>query len=165
MNGARIVSAALAFTVCAVFGTVRRARMRREAEIASLLAADVCDLERMLRLERRPIAELAGRLAEAGGCREFWRGVAEGIEHGATFGEAYASAPKPEAGKAAAEVLSALAEKQGSGDAEGESVRIKKTANELADIAEQMRKTSAEKGKLTGTLSLLAGLAAALLII
>lgn len=165
MSAARLVSAALAFTACAVFGAVRRARIRRERETAAMLTADVAEFERLLRLERRPLSEIAGWLARNGGCKALWRGVEEGMEQGETFRNAYAAAEKPEAGKAAAAVLDALAGSIGSGDAEGESDRLKKAGDELAEISALMQKSCAEKEKLIGTLSLLAGAAAALLMI
>lgn len=155
----------LAFGACALFGSVRQARGAKAVADLASFRGDLVETENLMRQSRTPLPEIAAKLAESGRCPAFWEAVSRGLAGGLSFREAYSAAPKPELPAGAAEVADGLAAALGTGDLQTESERLTAAAERLAPMLSDLEKSTAEKGKLIRSLSLLAGLAAALLIL
>lgn len=154
-----------AFGACALFGAVRKARTKQEVFALSGITADIREAERMVGLSKAPIASIAGELARSGRSAPFWQSVSDKLNGGSALIEAYSASPAPTALPEAAQVLDGLFSSLGRGDAETESKRLRAAAERLEEILGAAEKRASEKCRLTGSLSMLAGAAAALLLL
>lgn len=165
MSAARTIAAISAFGACALYGAVRKARTKGEAAALGGITEDLMEAERMVRLTRSPLTSIAGELAKAGKSQLFWRSIHEKMLAGSSLFKAYSSTPKPCMNGEAGQVLDGLFSSLGRGDAETESKRIRLAAERLGALFSETEKRASEKCRLTSSLSVLAGAAAALLLI
>lgn len=155
----------LAFGACALFGSVKKARSGRSLCDAEALVKDLGELGDRMRLRREPLDEISARLAAEGGCRALWKGISQGLAEGRTFSEAYALAEKPPVCREVMSVVDELASSLGTGAMEDEIKRLGEAMDKLGTRLAELEKADAERSKLTGSLSVLLGLAAALLLL
>ena len=165
MSAARAIAAGAAFGACALFGAVRKARAKKELDALSGAAWDIREAERLLRMTNAPLGEIASELSEKGRLRPFWKAVGEGMAGGASAYSAYSNAAPPCAEHEALRVLEELFSSLGRGDGETESKRLSSAADKLDALYAEAEKKAAEKAGITGAVSLLAGVAAALLLL
>ena len=164
MNMGRLLCAVIVFAVCTIFGSVRNSgRSKCLYELGDMIA-DMEELETAMRLEHMPLQSIAQRLAVSGKCEWLWEGVCEGMRNGASFGTAYHLIKKPYLGAEIEKSLNELASRLGTSDLETEIKRIRKTTDELTRVYSEMQRKNGEKSKLVNSLSILTGLAAALLV-
>ena len=164
MSAARALAAGAAFGACALFGAVRKARAKRDAASLGSLAWDIREAERLLRMTNAPLSEITQELSEKGRMKPFWKAVGERMEDGASAYAAYTASP-PQAAPEALRVLDELFSSLGRGDSQTESKRLSAAADKLDALYSEAEKKAAEKGRITGAVSLLAGVAAALLLL
>ncbi len=162
----RLVCAAGVFLLCAAFGAVRAEGFRVRLRAAEMLLSDLGAVASSLRYEKRTAASIAEKLSETGKLTAFWKKLGQAMEAGAGFGEAWEEcggelALDPAIGAAAL----SFAKSFGGGDAETELARLEITLESLGEAVRTKAREYPNKRKLTGTLSILLGVAAALLII
>ncbi len=165
MSAARLAAAGLAFAACTMFGAVRRAENSERLRATERMLHDLAELRSLLHTDGLPLMSIAQRLSLSGAEPELWKRVAEGMEEGLSFSAAYEKAPKTELCPGAEETMERLASGLGSLDTDSELRRLTLAEEAMKRICASAREQSERKGKLTGSLSTLAGLAAALLIL
>lgn len=163
MSAARLALAAGAFAVCAVFGTVRRAEREAGRKRLESVSADISALRVKLADGRLPLGRIASELAASGQNAGYWRGVSEAMARGLSFGEA--APPVPGLDSEADEILRSLFAGLGDGSLRAEEERIERAERGLRALLEKRTRELEKRGGLINSLSLLAGLAAALLIL
>ena len=162
----RLICAVGVFLLCTAFGAVRAEGLRVRLRASELLLSDLNFIASSLRYERRTAASIAEKLSKTGKLTEFWAKLAHTMDGGASFGAAWELCAKElplDPGVASAAL--SFAKNFGSGDAESELAQLELTVSGIGDAVETKAREYPNKRKLTGTLSILFGVAAALLII
>ena len=165
MSAARLLASALAFSGCALAGAVSGARKKQRVEELHGLVSDVGVICRRLDLTHAPITDAL--LCDAGefSFAELWRRIARDIERGSSPYEAFCGAESEIKDVPARRILSELFCDIGSADIGSELKKLGIAAERLGDREAEERKRADKGAKLTGRLSLMLGLAAALLLL
>lgn len=165
MSAARFFCAMTALGICLLHGKVCVARaVGRTAEMQDMIE-DLMSVDRMIRLERLSLADIASRLAQNGRCRSFWRSVDSLTSQGTPFREAIRKAELPDMGKNAVSALLDYASDIGSNDLEAEGTRLSCVIERMNLALSELKEHDRDKARLTMKLSALLGAAAAILII
>ncbi len=165
MSAGRLSAAGICFGICVLFGKVRITRSRQQVEELEKLLGDLRSAENSVRLVRLPLGEIVNGLRENGRSKKLWSSVCAGMSSGLDFGRSVASADTPPVSPEAEKIFSELSSLAVSNDADVLAKRLSSVADRLENELETERKNSREKEKLTSSLSVFAGLAAALLIL
>ena len=165
MSALRFAAAGVSFGICVLFGSVRKARLRRSLEELEALTEDIKYAVSCVKLMKLPVDEIVRRLAENGGCGCFWKSVWEGMTSGLDLKQAIAVAEKPSLSAVSGSVLSELADDATLSDSDTLAGRLSMIAERLDAELEYRRGKSREEEKLTSSLSVFAGLAAAILVL
>lgn len=165
MSAARLIAALLAVCGSALFGAVSNSRAEERIKNTDRLVSDVDEMYSLLRIDRMPLHEIASRLSEKGELPALWANVEAEMEAGASLKEALNDIKLPGPGSAAARFAGYLTDGFPAGDAETESARIGYALEKLKAYRESAINEQKEKGRLTSSLSLMLGLAAAILIL
>ncbi|MBO4879596.1 MAG: stage III sporulation protein AB [Clostridia bacterium] len=162
----RPICAALAFLICAAAGMIRAERMKLRLSAAEGLLSDLGVIEASLRYERKPALLIAEELARSGKLSRFWNSILIVMNDGLSFGDAWRKV-KGELGIGKTELaaLDGFAENFGSTDAETELARLFAAKARLSDAVSALRAEYPKKRKLASSLGMLAGCAAALMLI
>jgi hypothetical protein len=165
VSAARLFSALLVLSCFSLFGIVRASRLRKTAEEERAFCEDIREVSQRMRLLREPLPGIAAELALCGRCRPFWEGVLRGMKDGLSFSEAAGKAEMSEIGREAKAALYELFGSVGTGELEQERARLGLCLEKLGRICEKTQDETAQKARLVLRLSLLAGAAAAILIL
>lgn len=140
-------------------------RRKKEKDELTSLVSDLVELQSRLRLLRSPANELAQALSQKGCAKEFWSGMSKELDLGKTPLNAYKAAESILLNKTSKTVLEELFNQFGSSDAETEQKRIL-LAIESLKAAKQKYDSEFERSvKLRRSLSVLMGIAAALILL
>lgn len=162
----RLVCAVGVFLLCAAFGALRAEGYRVRLRTAEMLLSDLNRIASSLRYEKRTAASIAEKLSETGKLTSFWAKLKHAMDGGASFGDAWALFAKELAlDPAVAASAIAFAENFGGGDAGSELAQLELTLSGIADAVKTKAREYPNKRKLVNTLSILFGVAAALLMI
>ena len=165
MSAGRLAAAGMVLAVCALFGRVRASGNESALRETHALCGDIMRLETLLRSQKLTLPEAAERLSREGASRELWEGVSQRMSEGMSFSGAFSAAPHPALCLGAAEAVCELAEGLGKADMAAELSRLKNAEARLSSICDEAEKAGRNRDKLTTSLSMLCGLAAALLIL
>ena len=165
MSAARLIAAGLVFACCGTFGLVRSARIELELKNAEALAADTERLSGFIGESRMPLREAFERLAEEGGLGELWLELSQRMDSGCSAGDAVCGAAYFERIRGGREAARELSAGLMSGEAEAVRSSLSGCAARLRTLCDARRGEIASRVKLTRSLSLLLGLAAALLML
>ena len=158
MSIGRTMTAVLTVTASLLFGRVIRARTDRENKLLSAIIADISTVEKQIEVQKRPIAEIVEGLSAQSVFGDYWEGILHEMETGLSFEEAAAKRKPPEICTEADNEIMA----RGLGT---DTRELRSLIGELEKIRDERIKQSSEKGRITGMLSVFAGLSIALLII
>lgn len=165
MSALRLICAGASLTVCVLYGAVKRSGNEILLENVSRLHSDIRLFSNLLRSRRLPLSETADIIACEGELKEMWASASSGIRSGKSFEEAYRDATKPVLSGEAEAVMSELASGLGKGDIDSELERLEAARDALGSICAEMRNSYADKNRLIRSLSMLTGIAAALLLL
>ena len=165
MNAARAASAAAAFAVCAVYGRVKASREEEKLRWEKAMLSDLHSAERLIVSSRVPLWETAGKLSREGACAEMWNDICLRLVSGDSFSKAYSAARKPPVCPEAADIVGELAEKLGTEDIGAEAERLRCAVDKLLRLCSERESSAAKKCRLIRTLSVLLGLAAAIVLL
>lgn len=165
MSWIRLLSSGLVFSGFLLYGRISALRCAQKAECIAGLCAELELMESSLELLRPPLETLCEDAAEHAVNTRFWQTSAMALKQGNTPAEAYSLAEQYLSCKEALPVLGELFAKIGSSDAETELKRIKNAETSLKIKAEVLAAESAKSTKLRSSLSVMMGLAAALILL
>ena len=165
MSAARALSALLVFSGFVLFGRVRCSRKKLEASQTEALLTDVTAIECRLGALRQPLERLVGSAAEQSAVSGFWTEISKGLSSGKTPSEAFEVAGDRIISSGAREILRELFSEIGSSDLKSELQRLSFAQKRLNALAEETKSRTGSELKLTNSLSVMMGLAAALLLL
>ena len=165
MSAGKLVSAALVFIAFTLYGAVRTSKQNGRLNLLMDICSDIGEIESRLSITKSPLPDIAEVMAVVGACPKLWGSISEGMRKGYSFRQAYEEADRPCFGTEEAEVLAELARKLGTCNLESECRRLRFTCNKLTTLHGELTKKVQAGAKLNGSLSVLCGLAAALLIL
>lgn len=163
----RAISAVMLFIICTLFGKLRTEKYRGRLDTLNAIIEDLRAVETDLRCDRCVASVLVSRLAKAGRLCTLWQEMLSAMQSGCSFGDAWNESKNRLFSLDAEEmsILGAFSEKFGTGDADTELNRLERTINRLEQIEKRLKAEYPNRIKLTGTLSMLCGLAFALMIL
>lgn len=165
MSAARTAAAFAVFSGFALFGAVSNSRKRQKVKEAKILLADASELESRIKTLRQPLADIAEAFSVNSGCAGFWGGISKGLSAGLSPEAAFDRAKSMISSDEVRNVLAELFEGLGSSELNGELRRLELAVNRLEQVYAETQKSLESGTKLTNSLSILMGLAAALLIL
>jgi|GEM_PF-2576436 len=165
MSAARLLASALVFGGFVLYGAVKKARRLNEAEQLRSIAADIAELAVKLEMTRAPLGSIAGALAQKSCLPRFWQELGEALEAGESPKGAYQKARQMIVCTEADGVLEELFSVLGAADAASEANKLKHAGARLEGILNESNRKAQESNRLTGSLCVLMGLAAALLLL
>ena len=165
MSAAKLISAGLAFSACVLFGYVRVKGSRRRLSELEGLYEDVKAFEQSVRLDRTELDAEVKRLAEEGRCSDAWKRVEVRMSEGLDLASAIDGSGMKKLFSGSEEALDLILRMDPCGDHETVSNTLACAAAKLGSIAEKKRECLLKNERITRSLSIFAGLAAALLII
>ena len=165
MSAGRLAAAALVFSTFAMYGVIRTSKHHARVKMLNSLCADMREFGTRLALERMPLPQITARLAADGGeCSTIWKTINEGLRDGNTFAAAYARAEELLYGNEEKAIMQELARSIGTSDAQSESQRLEFAYKRLDAVLQNLKARTDKSVRLTSSLSVLGGLAAALLL-
>ena len=165
MSAARLLASGAVFAACVTAGAVRASRMELRIKNTHALSADIARLKGFVCSERIPLDEAAERLRASGGLKPLWEGVCGFMRRGCDLARAYSEAVKPELVPEATAVLDELFSALGKGDSAAELERLGSACLRLERVCAEASAEGGKSRRLIQKLSLLLGIAAALLIL
>ena len=165
MSAARFAAAGISFGVCVLYGAVKRARSKCRMDELEGLIRDIVVMEAEVRLEKRPIEEIVCGLSEKGNCRRMWRAALAEMRSGTPLSRSLGDSGTHSADGEAEREIEELFSRSPTSDSVSFAERLSNSARKLEAILEKEKKQNLEKDKLTSSLSVFAGIAAALLIL
>lgn len=165
MSILRLIAACAAFFACVLYGRRRRKRDAESLALMEDLTADLKFFADCIKKERLPVESIVNRLSVKGRCKTAWASTIDLMKQGSGFNSAFDKSCRTIVQGRAKELIEHMFSK----DSEPASYklldRISETAVKLEITAKEERKRLDEKTKVAGSLSLFAGIAAALLIL
>ncbi len=164
MSAGRLASAALAFCAFALYGMVRTSKHRARARMLASLCSDVKEMDARISAERMPLVTICERLSRQGESAAMWSQIYIAMANGDAFPYAFAHAEDNIQGTEEREIMRELAASLGSGDAESAVKRLRFAYGRLEELSNKLRNEADRKEKLPETLSILAGIGVALIL-
>lgn len=162
----RLICASVILLVCAAFGAVRAESLRLRLGTADMLLSDLNSIFSSLKYEKRTAIQLAEGLANTGKLREFWKKLAASMTKGRSFGAAWEeNCGMLTLDRQEAETALAFAKDFGGDSVETELSKLALALSRLDESVKNKKRDYPNKQKLAGTLSVLLGVAAALLVL
>lgn len=161
MSAARLVLALAAVGLCAGCGRFAVSDDRKRLEATEAFSASLCEAERRIRIDRIPLPELGAEIRGYDAKSPLSQMIAFICEGKRDAACALASRLVPEARAPAAELMRGM----GRGDAETETQRLALAMERIGDAAQKAREKHEKSARLTGALSLMLGVGAALVIL
>lgn len=163
----RAFGAVILFGICTVFGKLRTEKYRGRLDVMNAIIEDLRAVETDLRCERCSAPVLISRLAKVGRLRPLWQEMLSAMQTGCSYGDAWNKSKKMLCSADAEElgILDTFSGKFGAGDADTELSRLERTISRLELIEKRLKAEYPNRIKLAGTLSMLCGLAFALMIL
>lgn len=165
MSALRLLAALLSFVICFLYGKVKSARDKKKLDELYGLVCDVKTVETLVKTERLQLDEIVKGLSVSGENADLWTNVYEGISAGTSVSEAVKLAFGKTPDNEVKALILRLFDNEASREPEAFSAVLSDTAEKLESAYESKKKRSLEKDRLTGSLSVFAGLAAAILIL
>lgn len=164
MSCLRLVSAGLIFLVCASYGFVFREREKKKSDSLSGLITDLKEMENEIRFGRKNNYEIISYLSENGIVSELWKETASETKIGRSFREAFIHSVGKHVDTSAADILHNKLSDSSAFESSAEAERIGAVTEVLEEHLKTVLSKSAERSKLVLSLSLLAGAAAAIIV-
>lgn len=163
----KLLCAFLLFLICVLMGGAASEKLKKRADMLSMLLADMKTFRSGLQNENLSVGRIVSELSESGNLRDFWLEMKKEVDLNRSFGEACSKAENAISGldKKEFEEFKAFAADFGTDDTQSELGRID-TLIEKFEEKERMYKCEyPKKIKLLRSLSLLGGLALALMLL
>ncbi|MBO4384178.1 MAG: hypothetical protein J5854_02000 [Clostridia bacterium] len=165
MSFLRFVSAGLLFVSCASFGFIRTEREKKKLGTIKGLITDLKEMEHEVRFGRWDTAVILSRLVSSGMEKDIWREAVRKSEKGGSFRRSLMDAVEKLIDPSVSELLGKHLPEVCSSDSCAEAERIRSAADYLNEYFSIRKAKSDEKNKLTLSLSILAGAAAAITVL
>ena len=165
MSAPRLICSAAVFCGFVLYGAVRAERKKAALSEAEALRKDLAELSDRMELTRSHLCAICEELSRKSGLSELWSAMTEGLSKGLAPSEAFALCRGTLKNEAAAAVIKELFEDLGSADIEKESGRLELSLKKLDELISFSRGEFEKSRRLTSSLSVLMGLAAALILL
>ena len=160
-----LIAAVILFLSCAAAGAVNAERYRLRLAGLEALTGDLKELADSLKYERADVSATVLKLAERGCLKKFWKEFSVQLRSN-SVSEAYRNAlsalPLPDKER---EILDGFMLSFGSGDIETELSRLELTSKRMESAYNSEKARLENRIRLSGTLSVLLGVALALTVL
>lgn len=165
MSFLRLISAGLVFIPCALFGLISKEREIKKTETLKGLITDIKELEQDIRFGRKKTADALSHLADVGKEKVVWKEIVVKTEKGCSLRDSIIEAFGKHVGHSVSDLLDKQIPDKSSFDSSVEAERLRSISEQLEDYRVTAEKKCYEKCRLTLSLSILVGAAAAILIL
>lgn len=165
MSISRLFAAGLVFMAFAMYGAVNGSRHNARVTLLKGLYYDVAEMRTRLKLLHEPLDVITENMATSGKCKELWSEVSIYMKKGKSFGEAFGESDRRAFGNEEIEIMYELSAQLGKNNVAEEEKRLEFAAIRLNELYKKLKEDTEKGVKLTNSLSVLGGLAAALLML
>ncbi|MCR5610841.1 MAG: stage III sporulation protein AB [Clostridiales bacterium] len=164
MSFFRFTSAGLLFLTCSLYGIVFREREKKKRETVSGLITDLKEMENEIRFGRRNYEDVLYHLSKKGLHKQLWSEIYDATKKGYSFRNAFLRSAGSRIDPTLPDLFEKLLPETCAFESSAEADRIRILTEKLEEYAAKAKKSSEERVRLTLSLSLLAGAAAAIIV-
>lgn len=165
MSAIRLAASSLVFAGFTLYGAVQKSKKLCALSELSALSSDLSAFAGRLELTMSPLDSIASAAARQSRIKRFWEALAAALSSGLAPDEAFENACSLLRCGEALPVLEELFSGLGSSNASAEAACFRFASERIGALAEKLGREAAVGVKLTNSLSVLMGLAAALLLL
>lgn len=163
----KLSGAFLLFLICVMLGRTASEKLRKKADMLSALLADMKTMRSHLKNGNMSIGNIAAELSENGRLKDFWAEMKKEVDMNRSFAEAYRNTGKLINGlnKKDLESFETFAEAFGKDDVRSELNRLDALIEKFEEEERMYKCECPQKVKLLRSLSVLGGIALALMFL